>query len=157
LEDILNSLATYGYIIVALYSFGGGMMALAGAGILASMGKMDIGLSITIAIIFNFIGDSVLFYMGRDNKQEVKKYLEKFKGRIHARTILLMRKYGWAVVFLQKYLYGIKTLVPVIMGLSKYDFRKFTILNIFATILWGLVVGLLSFYFSSGVQAWLAS
>ena len=157
MEDILNSLATYGYIIVALYSFGGGMMALAGAGILASMGKMDIGLSITIAIIFNFIGDSVLFYMGRDNKQEVEKYLEKFKGRIHARTILLMRKYGWAVVFLQKYLYGIKTLVPVIMGLSKYDFRKFTILNIFATILWGLVVGLLSFYFSSGVQAWLAS
>ncbi len=154
MENIFDLLASWGYLIIAFYSFGGGMLALAGAGILASMGKMDIGLAIAIAIIFNFIGDTVLFYMGQNNKKDVKSYLDKFKGRIHARTILLMRKYGWAVVFLQKYLYGIKTLVPIIMGLSKYDFRKFIILNIFASIVWGLVVGLLSYYFSSAVQDW---
>jgi membrane protein DedA with SNARE-associated domain len=156
-EDILNSLATYGYIIVALYSFGGGMLALAGAGVLSAMGKMDIGLAIVIAMIFNFIGDTFLFYIGKNNKQEVRGYLSKFKGRIHARTTLMMRRYGWAVVFLQKYLYGVKTLVPIIMGLSKYDIRKFTILNIFATIIWGLVVGLSSYYFSASVQEWLSS
>ncbi|SFV58810.1 membrane protein [hydrothermal vent metagenome] len=156
MENIFDLLASWGYLIVAFYSFGGGMLALAGAGILASMGKMDIGLAIAIAIIFNFIGDAVLFYMGQNNKKDVKVYLDKFKGRIHARTILLMRKYGWAVVFLQKYLYGIKTLVPIIMGLSKYDFRKFIILNVFASIVWGLVVGLLSYYFSSAVQNWLS-
>ncbi len=157
MEDILDSLATYGYIIVALYSFGGGMLALAGAGILSAMGKMDIGMAIAIATIFNFIGDSFLFYMGQNNKQEVRGYLAKFKGRIHARTTLMMRKYGWAVVFLQKYLYGVKTLVPIIMGLSKYNFKKFIILNIFASITWGLVVGLVSYYFSAGVQEWMNS
>ena len=81
-------------------------------------------------------------------------YVKKFKGRIHARTVLMMRKYGWMVVFLQKYVYGVKTLVPIIMGLSKYDLRKFVILNIFASIVWGLVVGLLSYYFSTVVQGW---
>ena len=157
MEDILNSLATYGYIIVALYSFGGGMLALAGAGVLSAMGKMDITTAITIAILFNFIGDSFLFYMGKNNKQEVRGYLAKFKGRIHARTTLLMRRYGWAVVFLQKYLYGVKTLVPIIMGLSKYDLKKFILLNIFASILWGVVVGSISYYFSAGVQEWMDS
>jgi len=156
LEDILNSLSTYGYIILAIYSFGGGMAGLAGAGILSSMGKMDITTSIAIATIFNYIGDNVLFYMAQTNKESVMVYIKKFKGRIHGRTILLMRRYGWLVVFIQKYLYGIKTLVPIIMGLSKYDFRKFIILNIFASVAWGVVVGLLSYYFSTVVQGWFA-
>ena len=156
MENIFDLLSSWGYLIVAFYSFGGGMLALAGAGILASMGKMNLELAIAIAIIFNFIGDNILFYMAQTNKKDVKSYLDKFKGRIHARTILLMRKYGWAVVFLQKYLYGVKTLVPIIMGLSRYDLKKFIILNIFASILWGIVVGLLSYYFSSAVQDWFA-
>jgi membrane protein DedA with SNARE-associated domain len=152
-DDILTSLATYGYIILAWYSFGGGMLGLIGAGILSSMGKMDITLSITIAIVANFVGDNVLFFLAQTNKKEVQKYLTKHKRKI-AYTNLLMRKYGWAVVFLQKYVYGVKTLVPIVMGLTKYDIRKFTILNLPASILWGLVVGLVSYYFSAVVRAW---
>jgi len=156
MEEILNSLSTYGYIILALYSFGGGMAGLACAGVLSSMGKMDITTSIAIATLFNYIGDNVLFYMAQTNKESVMPYVKKFKGRIHARTVLMMRKYGWMVVFFQKYVYGVKTLVPIIMGLSKYDLRKFLILNIFASIVWGFVVGLLSYYFSAVVRGWFA-
>ncbi len=156
MEEILTSLSTYGYIILALYSFGGGMVALAGAGVLSSMGKMDIAASIAIASFANFIGDNVLFYMAQTNKQSVSGYLKKFKGRIYSRTILMMRRYGWMVVFVQKYIYGVKTLVPIVMGLSKYDLRKFLILNVFASIVWGLVVGLLSYFFSAVVRGWFA-
>ncbi|MEA3490793.1 MAG: VTT domain-containing protein [Campylobacterota bacterium] len=156
MEEILSSLSTYGYIILALYSFGGGMAGLAGAGILSAMGNMDITTSIVIATIFNYIGDSVLFYMAQTNKQSVMGHVKNFRGRIYGRTVLMMRKYGWMVVFLQKYIYGVKTLVPIVMGLSKYDFKKFLFLNIFASIVWGLVVGLLSYYFSAVVQGWFA-
>jgi len=153
LDDILNSLSLYGYIILAWYSFGGGMLGLIGAGILSAMGKMDITLSIAIATVSNFIGDNVLFYLAQTNKKEVQKYLAKHKRKI-AWTNLLMRKYGWMVVFLQKYVYGVKTLVPIVMGLTKYDIKKFTLLNLPASILWGLVVGLTSYYFSEAVRAY---
>jgi len=154
LEDILTSLSTYGYIILAFYSFGGGMVALIGAGILSSMGKMDIGTSIMIATVANFIGDTVLFYLSQTNKKEVMGYMTKHKRKI-AYTNLLMRKYGWLAVFLQKYIYGVKTLVPIVMGLTKYDFKKFVTLNFFASVVWGLVVGLISFYFSAAVRGWM--
>ncbi len=154
LEDILSSLSTYGYIILAFYSFGGGMVALIGAGILSSMGKMDIATSIFVATLFNFVGDSVLFYLAQTNKKEVMGYMQKHKRKI-AYTNLLMRKYGWLAVFLQKYIYGVKTLVPIVMGLTKYEFKKFVTLNFFASILWGLIVGLVSFYFSTAVRAWM--
>jgi membrane protein DedA with SNARE-associated domain len=155
LDDILTSLATYGYLILGYYSFGGGMLGLIGAGILSSMGKMDITLSITIATVANFVGDTALFYLAQTNKKEVQKYLTKHKRKI-AYTNLLMRKYGSWVVFLQKYVYGVKTLVPIVMGLTKYDFKRFTLLNIPASIVWGLVVGLVSFYFSAAVRSWIA-
>jgi membrane protein DedA with SNARE-associated domain len=151
LEDILTSLGTYGYLILAFYSFGGGMVALIGAGILSAMGKMDISTSIAIATLFNFVGDSVLFYLAQTNKKEVMGYMKKHKRKI-AYTNLLMRKYGWLAVFLQKYIYGVKTLVPIVMGLTKYEFKKFVSLNFFASIIWGLVVGLVSFYFSTAVR-----
>ncbi len=154
MEDILTSLSTYGYIILAFYSFGGGMVALIGAGILSAMGKMDISSAILIATVANFVGDSVLFYLSQVNKKEVMSYMKKHKRKI-AYTNLLMRKYGWLAVFLQKYIYGVKTLVPIVMGLTKYDFKKFVTLNFFASIVWGLVVGLISFYFSTAVRGWM--
>ncbi len=154
MEDILTSLSTYGYIILAFYSFGGGMVALIGAGILSSMGKMDISSAILIATVANFIGDTVLFYLSQTNKKEVMGYMQKHKRKI-AYTNLLMRKYGWLAVFLQKYIYGVKTLVPIVMGLTKYDFKKFIMLNFFASVVWGLVVGLVSFYFSAAVRGWM--
>ncbi|WP_456428523.1 DedA family protein [Nitratifractor sp.] len=153
MDEILNNLSLYGYIILAVYSFGGGMLALAGAGILSALGKMDIATSIAVATAANFVGDTVLFWLAQSNKKEVMKYLRKHRRKI-AWTNLLMRRYGWMAVFIQKYIYGVKTLVPIIMGLSRYDFKKFVFLNFFASILWGLVVGLGSYYFSSAVRAW---
>jgi membrane protein DedA with SNARE-associated domain len=154
LNEILTNLALYGYIILAVYSFGGGMVALAGAGILSALGKMDISLSILVATAANFAGDTVLFWLAQSNKKEVMKYLRKHRRKI-AWTNLLMRRYGWLTVFLQKYIYGVKTLVPIIMGLSRYDLKKFVFLNFFASILWGVVVGLGSYWFSEAVHRWL--
>ena len=153
MEEILHNLSLYGYLILAIYSFGGGMVALVGAGLLSALGKMDITLSILIASIANFLGDSFLFYLAQSNKKEVLKYLRKYRRKI-AYTNLLMRRYGWMVVFLQKYIYGVKTLVPIVMGLSRYDFKRFTLLNFFASTLWGLLVGLGSYYFSAAARAW---
>jgi membrane protein DedA with SNARE-associated domain len=151
MEHILENLSLYGYLILALYSFGGGMVALAGAGILASMGKMDLWLSIAVASFFNFIGDNVLFWFAKSNKKDVLKYLQKYRRKI-AYTNLLIKKYGDLAIFIQKYIYGVKTLVPIIMGMSKYDFKRFIFLNFFASIIWGIAVGLISFYFSTAVR-----
>jgi len=154
LDSIITSLSSYGYLILAYYSLGGGMLALIGAGILSSMGKMDITTSIAIATVANILGDNLLFYLARTNKDAVKKHLTKHKRKI-AWTNLLMRRYGWLAVFLQKYIYGVKTLVPIVMGLTKYDLKKFTILNIPASIVWGLVVGLVSYFFSTAIRDWI--
>ena len=134
----------WGYIALFLYSFGGGFIGLAIASVLSYSGDLNIYLSILIAGISNFIGGQFLFFLARKNKNYAKDMMRKH-GRKIALTHLLMRKYGSFVIFIQKYIYGIKTLIPLAMGLTKYSSIKFSILNAFATVLWACIVGYLSF------------
>ena len=144
MEDMLTNLETYGYIVLFLYSFGGGFIALMGAGVLSYTGHMDLEVAILVAFIANFLGDTMLFYMGRYNKKDVMGYLHKHKRKL-ALSHILMKKHGSWVIFLQKYVYGIKTLIPLAIGLTKYDFKKFTVLNLFASAIWAVAIGVLSY------------
>ena len=137
---MLTNLSTYGYIVLFLYSFGGGFIALVAAGVLSFMGEMDLVLSMLIAGSANFIGDTTLFYMSRYHKTEVMKYIHKHRRKL-ALSHLLMKKHGSWIVIMQKFVYGIKTLIPLAIGLTKYDFKKFTILNLVGTVAWALAFG----------------
>ena len=140
MEDMLTNLATYGYIVLFLYSLGGGFVALMAAGVLSFAGKMDLATSIAIAFFANFIGDMLLFYMGRYHKGDVMGYMHKHRRKL-ALSHLLMKKYGSWIIIMQKYVYGIKTLIPLAIGLTKYDFTRFTLLNLVAAAIWAVSVG----------------
>ncbi len=145
-----SSLETWGYLAVAFFSFGGSLFIVAAAGVFSYMGHMDLTTALAIAIVSNFMGDNFLFYLGKYQKKEIQPYFAKHKRKIALATLIL-RKYGVAAIFIQKFLYGVKTLVPISMALSKYDFKKFIFFNIFASILFILTIGLSSYYASESI------
>jgi membrane protein DedA with SNARE-associated domain len=145
LEDTFSNLATYGYIGLFLYSLGGGFVALLGTGVLSYIGKMDITTSITIAFLANALGDIMLFYMARYQKSMMMEGLRKHRRKL-ALSHALMKKYGSWIILVQKFVYGIKTLIPIAIGLTKYDFKKFAVLNFISAGVWALVVGLGAYY-----------
>lgn len=138
-------ISDWGYLALALYSFGGGLVALAIAGIFSFTGELNIFYVIAVASISNFIGDQFLFSIARNNKIYAKNMMSKW-GRKIALSHLLIRKYGVWVIFIKKYIYGIKTLVPLAIGITKYDSRKFMIINFLASFVWGVVVGTTAYY-----------
>ncbi|MCK4442829.1 MAG: DedA family protein [Sulfurovaceae bacterium] len=152
MEDTLTSLSTWGYLALAFFSFGGSLVVVAAAGVLSYMGEMNLFVSLAIAIVFNYIGDMFLFYLGKYHKEDIKPYFKKHKRKI-ALSTLIMRKYGVLAIFIQKFLYGIKTLVPISMALSRYDFKKFGFYNIFASIFFVVVIMLVSFYAGGTIEA----
>ena len=145
MEDTFSNLATYGYIGLFLYSLGGGFVALLGAGVLSYMGKMDLATSIAVAFIANALGDVLLFYMARYQKTMMMEGIKKHRRKL-ALAHVMMKRYGSWIVLIQKFVYGIKTLIPIAIGLTKYDFKKFAILNVISAGIWALVVGLGSYY-----------
>ena len=150
MEDTFSNLATYGYIGLFLYSLGGGFVALIGAGVLSFMGKMDLTLVILIAFIANSIGDVLLFYMARYQKSVMMEGLRKHRRKL-ALAHVLMKRYGSWIILFQKFIYGVKTLIPVAIGLTKYDFKKFAVLNVLSAAVWALAFGLGSYYSGSAL------
>ncbi|MBV5279424.1 MAG: DedA family protein [Campylobacteraceae bacterium] len=144
MEDIINSLSTYGYIILFAYSFGGGMVAIIAAGVLSYAGKMDLTTSILVAFVANVLGSSMLFYMGRYNKNALMPYIKAHRRKL-ALGHILMKKQGDKIIFFQKFVYGLKTIVPMTIGLTKYPQIKFHLLNTASAALWAVMLGVGSF------------
>ena len=151
MQDTLTSLSTYGYLFLFFYSLGGGMVAIIAAGVLSCAGKMDLSISIVLAAIASFIGDSVLFCLGRYNKSSIMPYFAKHKRKL-ALCQILIKKHGDKIIFIKKFIYGLKTLVPVAIGLMKYPFLKFSIINAISAIFWAVSLGLISYYMGEVVQ-----
>ena len=145
MEETFSNLATYGYIGLFLYSLGGGFVALIGAGVLSYMGKMDLATSMAVAFVANSIGDVMLFYMARYQKKTMMEGIRKHRRKL-ALSHVLMKKYGSWIILIQKFVYGIKTLIPIAIGLTKYDFKKFAILNVVSAGVWVFVFGFGSYY-----------
>jgi len=148
MEETFSNLATYGYIGLFIYSLGGGFVGLIAASVLSFMGKMDLTLSISIAFLGNALGDIMLFQLTRYQKSMMMEGLKKHRRKL-ALSHILMKKHGDWVIFIQKFIYGLKTVVPIAIALTKYDFKKFAILNLFAAALWALAFGLSSYYFGA--------
>jgi len=145
LEDTFSNLATYGYIGLFLYSLGGGFVALVGAGVLSFMGKMDLTTSMSVAFVANALGDMMLLYMARYQKSMMMENLKKHRRKL-ALAHVMMKKHGSWIILIQKFIYGIKTLIPIAIGLTKYDAKKFAVLNVLSAGVWALVFGLGSYY-----------
>ena len=147
-----TSLETWGYLAVAFFAFGGSLFIVAAAGVFSFMGNMDLTIALTVATVSNFLGDIFLFYLGKYQKKQIEPYFSKHKRKLALAT-LIMRKYGVLAIFIQKFLYGIKTLVPLSMALAKYDFKKFAFYNVFASIVFVLTIGLSAYYSSEAIIA----
>jgi membrane protein DedA with SNARE-associated domain len=141
---MFTSLSTYGYIILFLYSLGGGMVAIIAAGVLSYSGQMDLTVSIVVAAVANTLGDTLLFYMSRYNRADMMPYILKHRRKI-ALSHILMKRYGDKIIFFQKFLYGIKTLIPLAIGLTKYSFARFNVLNAISAFIWAVILGLASY------------
>ncbi len=144
MEHIMDNLQTYGYIVLFFYSLGGGFVALIAAGVLSSMGIFDLWVSIAVALAGNILGDILLFYLGRYNKRDIMPYLRKHRRKV-ALSHLLMKKHGSRIILFQKFVYGLKTLVPITVGLTRYDFKRFMFYNITGGIAWALSFGIGSY------------
>lgn len=149
--EFIENYAIWGYGILFLYSFGGGMIALLAASVLAGVGKLDLSLCIIIAAVANFLGDELLFYLAKFNKNAVLPYFKKHRRKL-ALAQILFKSYGGKIILAKKFIYGLKTLIPLAIGLSKYNAKKFLFLNAICAIIWAISLGLLGFFAGDFIQ-----
>jgi len=62
-----------------------------------------------------------------------------------------VNKYGWIVVFIQRYLYGLRTILPMFIGTTRYSAKKFAIINFMAAMIWASITISLAYIFGEQI------
>lgn len=144
----------WGYVILFFWSILEGELGLIFAGIASHDGKMNVAFAIFIAGLGGFVGDQIYFYIGRYNKKYIQKKL-KTQRRKFAVAHLLLQRFGWPIIFIQRYMYGFRTIIPMSIGVTRYNAKKFAIINLLSAWIWASITILLAWYFGDLIQEFL--
>lgn len=145
-ELFVGWLKEYGYVILFLWSMLEGELGLIMAGIMCHTGDMTVPIAILVAGLGGFAGDQVYFYIGRYNKSYIQKAL-KTQRRKFALGHLLLQKYGWPIIFVQRYMYGMRTIIPMSIGVTRYSAKMFAFINLISALVWAAITICLAYYF----------
>jgi len=131
----------FGYpaLVVGL-ALEGETMLILGA-FMAHRGYLDLPLVILIGWLVAFASDQFFFWMGRtkgsqflENRPAWKPNVEKAKSLLGRNTNLLFLGV--------RFMYGLRTVMAFVIGMSKLDPKKFVPLNLIGAFLWALTFGL---------------
>ncbi len=137
-ELLLGWLKEYGYVILFIWSILEGETGLIMAGVMSHTGDMRYLIAVFVAGLGGFAGDQLYFYIGRFNKGLIQRKLHK-QRRKFAIAHLLLKKYGWPIIFMQRYLYGLRTVIPMSIGLTKYSSKRFALINLLSAWVWAAI------------------
>ncbi len=147
---LLHWLIQYGYVILFVWSILEGETGLVMAGVLSHTGDLNLGISIIVAGLGAFTGDQIYFYIGRYNKKYIMNFFRSHRRKFALANILL-NKYGWMVIFIQRYLYGLRTVLPMFLGTTRYSGKKFAIINLLAAMVWAGITISLAYIFGEEI------
>lgn len=142
----IDLIKEYGYPILFVWSMMEGELGLVMAGLLSHTGDMNIFIAILVAGFGGFMGDQIYFWIGRFNRKWTLNYLREHRRKF-ALAHLLLQKYGWPVIFIQRYLYGMRTVIPMAIGTTRYSSKKFAFINLISALVWASITIVLTWYF----------
>ena len=147
---LLALLQEHGYIILFFWSILEGELGLIMAGILAHTGHMHLAPAIFIAGLGGFTGDQIYFYIGRYARGYIHRKMRRHRRKF-AIAHLLLKKWGWPIIFMQRYLYGLRTVIPMSIGLTRYPAGKFALINLLSAWTWASITILPAYYFGEEI------
>jgi membrane protein DedA with SNARE-associated domain len=64
-----------------------------------------------------------------------------------------LQKFGWPIIFIQRYMYGFRTVIPMSIGITRYSAKKFAFINLISAWVWAAITILLAWHFGQLIWA----
>lgn len=139
MEQVIEFVQNWGYYAVFLGSLVEGESVILTACVLAHMGYLNIYYIMGIAFVGTLFADQSLFLVGRRYGPTLFKKYPHLKTRSE-RVFKLLKKYDVWFILTFRFIYGIRTLSPLVIGASDMvSLRRFAPLNFIAALIWVLL------------------
>ncbi|HOJ13481.1 MAG TPA: DedA family protein [Deltaproteobacteria bacterium] len=142
--DIESIIIQYGYIFILIGTFFEGETVLVLAGFLVHQGYLSFTPVVAAAFIGTYVGDQLYFYIGRRKGIDLLDRNPSWK-RQSGRVFPLLQHYQTMVIIGFRFIYGIRTVTPFILGASGVSPRRFMVLNAVGGIAWSLGIASLGY------------
>jgi len=144
-------ITTYGYTAILIGTLLEGETILILGGLFAHSGYLHLQGVIACAFIGSFCSDQFFFYLGRTKGKNWLEKREHWKPKTE-KVYALLNRYQLILIISFRFLYGLRTITPVVIGASGISPLKFFILNLISALLWASVIGSLGYLFGQTVQ-----
>ncbi|WP_439860538.1 DedA family protein [Pseudomonas sp. MBLB4136] len=148
LEDLLHQ---FGYPALVLGTFLEGEVSLLLAAYLALRDYLSLEWVVLCAFCGTYASDQLWYHLGRRHGREI---LDR-RPRWHAlsdKALRHLRRYPdlWVLSF--RFLYGMRTVMPLAIGLSGYSWRRYLLLDGIGAALWAGSLGLAAYHLGAALE-----
>ncbi|RWX75898.1 DedA family protein [Neorhizobium lilium] len=106
----------------------------------------------TAAVFGSFLIDQAWFFAGRyANRLALVQRFMQTSAAARVNRLLEAHPTGFILAF--RFIYGMRTVSPVIIGLTSVPALRFVVLNFIAALVWGIAITAIGYLFGNAVEA----
>jgi len=144
LMDLPALLDQYGYLLVFLGTLCEGETVLVLAGYFAHHGYMNLDGVIATAFVGAVCGDQLFFHLGRRHAKGLLERYPKLRDKVNV-ALRRVEDHQVKIVLTMRFLWGLRIALPVALGLTTMNARRFFWLNLVSASVWSCVFALVGF------------
>nr|PZN22783.1 MAG: hypothetical protein DIU78_15090 [Pseudomonadota bacterium] len=142
----------WGYAAVAVGTFLEGEVVLIAGGALAHRGLLSLPVVVLAAFVGSVTGDQLWFHVGRRAGRSFVTRRPRLREPARRAEARLARR-GTAFVLGFRFLYGLRTVTPIILGATGYSTTRFLVLNVVSAAVWATIFGTLGFALGASLES----
>ena len=151
-DSVRELISTYGYYAVFFFACIEGEVALITAGFLARHGYLDIHNVILVAFLGTVIFEQFVYFVGRYYGRGLLSKFPRYE-KPAKRAMAFLRKYNTMFLFWYRFIYGIRNISPLIIGMAKVPKLKYAVTNVFASIIWATSIACIGYIFADAMES----
>lgn len=143
--------ARYGLFAIFLGAGIEGETSVVTGGLLAHQQVVPLWGAAAAAVVGSFMSDQFLFTMGRRFRH--RRLLRSIAAKpAFAKALAILDQHPMGFTFAFRFIYGLRTVSPVAIGMSHIPISTFVILNAMAASIWGVLFTGVGYAFGHGLE-----
>lgn len=147
-----EAIQTYGYWAILVGTFFEGETILILAGFAAHRGYLSLPWVIVAALAGTICGDQLFFFLGRWRAAVTLQKHPAWEGKV-AKARKLLDRFRTPLLLVFRFLYGLRSVIPFVVGMSHISAPRFALLNVMGAIVWAVVIGAAGYLFGNTMEA----
>ena len=152
INQLIAGHGSWAYPIVLVWTFLEGETIVLFAGFAAAQGLLDPRLLLLAAELGSFAGDQTYFWIGRRFGPRLLGRFPRWQNGAET-ALQWLERYDTGFILSFRFIYGVRNISSLAMGLSAIRWQRFLTLNFLAAMLWAACFVALGYFFGSAFRA----